>query len=174
MIYYTCLSACSIPTCDNPESVCSPLQAGLCLPGGCACPAGSVLFGSTCIPRSQCPQSSNCLPGPWTNATSCSATCGGGFLRQTRSIAVPAQYGGAACPPLSRYAYCNKGDCPVCVNGSTFMSCGPLCTPTCTNPSPVCGVNCSAPGCYCPPGTVLLNKICVSAQSCPAPSESSL
>jgi len=43
----------------------------------------------------------------------CSATCGGGTMRKTRSVIAHAEYGGAGCPPLEATVACNEEECPV-------------------------------------------------------------
>lgn len=53
----------------------------------------------------------DCEVSPWS-AEECSATCGGGIQRLTRSITIPAE-GGAACPPLVMEQKCSMKACPI-------------------------------------------------------------
>jgi hypothetical protein len=70
----------------------------------------------------------DCEVSGWVKAE-CSATCGGGVEKLTRSITIPA-VNGAACPPLSMEQKCNSKPCPIdCrVSGwSGWSSCSAKC-----------------------------------------------
>ena len=76
----------------------------------------------------------NCRTSKWANLGSCSATCGGGKVKQVRAILQPAMYGGKACPvveKLERDKDCGMDMCPVdCVmsewteEGECTKACG--------------------------------------------------
>ena len=56
----------------------------------------------------------DCVMSPyWTDATLCSAPCGGGKKTQIRDIIVDSENGGAACGATSQDIACNTQDCPV-------------------------------------------------------------
>jgi len=56
----------------------------------------------------------DCVMSPyWTDATPCSAPCGGGTKTQIRDIIVDSENGGAACGATSQNIACNTQDCPV-------------------------------------------------------------
>lgn len=76
--------------------------------GGAACPALSET--RTC---NEAPCPIDCEVSPWTEWSTCSETCGGGEQTRTRTVDVPAQFGGRVCPPLSETRECNDFDCPV-------------------------------------------------------------
>lgn len=70
----------------------------------------------------------DCEVSGWVSSE-CSATCGGGVQKLTRSITIPA-VGGAACPPLSMEQKCSTKPCPIdCrVSGwSGWSSCSAKC-----------------------------------------------
>jgi hypothetical protein len=52
--------------------------------------------------------------GEWKDAEKCSASCGGGTVRQYREC-IPPMYGGNPCPvdqPMEQYVSCNEHNCP--------------------------------------------------------------
>ncbi len=73
-------------------------------------------YGGTCPPLSEtvacntqpCPI--NCVVSEWSEWSACSAECGGGTQTRTRTVIIPAQYGGT-CPPLSETVACNTQPC---------------------------------------------------------------
>ncbi len=89
----------------------------------------------------------------WTDWTNCTATCGGGKQKRTRSCSNPApQYGGSDCTGDNyEFRDCNTNECPV--NGgwsewSEWSNCAGNCpdnngtkfrTRVCNNPSPAFG-----------------------------------
>ncbi|XP_072186520.1 SCO-spondin [Excalfactoria chinensis] len=98
--------------------------------------------------------------GPWSG---CSVPCGGGYRNRTRDG-----------PPLHslEFSTCNPTPCPgkepgVCPPGKQWQACsqGPA---SCAELSaaPLADEGCN-PGCYCPPGMLLLNNECVAEAACP-------
>uniref|UniRef100_F6T9P3 Spondin-like TSP1 domain-containing protein n=2 Tax=Ciona intestinalis TaxID=7719 RepID=F6T9P3_CIOIN len=72
----------------------------------------------------------DCKVGPWSTFGPCSASCGGGTKKRTRTVTTPAQHGGQACPALSDTQSCNNNNCPInCQVGpwSTFGTCSASC-----------------------------------------------
>ena len=104
--FYFCSATCGggnrrrIRQCNNPE----PRH------GGAAC-IGETEETESCNMR-QCPRDGGW--GAWSSASSCSATCGGGYSRRSRQCNNPApSYGGAACAGDTRKTEsCNTQDCP--------------------------------------------------------------
>lgn len=82
--------------------------------GGAQCPALTQQVTCNAQP---CPI--DCVVGDWVNtAFPCTLTCGYGTRTQQRYILVQPNYGGAACPPLSREVECATQPCPGdCVVG---------------------------------------------------------
>ena len=59
--------------------------------------------------------------GPWSDWSDCSEDCGEGIEIRTRSIAIPAQNGGAPCTgPSEETRSCNLGPC--CENDSITVN----------------------------------------------------
>merc|ERR1712232_67755 len=55
----------------------------------------------------------DCVWGDWTVKASCSATCGGGFMQQRRTVLLEARNGGRACRGgLEQVVNCNAQACP--------------------------------------------------------------
>jgi hypothetical protein len=108
---------------------------------------------------------------PWTNTTTCTATCGGGSLSQTRTCTNPAPAnGGATCLGASQQTVaCNTAPCPVDGNWSGWVNstaCTVTCgggsltqTRTCTNPAPANG------GLSCPGNSE--QTVSCNTQACP-------
>jgi hypothetical protein len=72
----------------------------------------------------------DCRLSEWSSWGGCSAGCGGGMRLRTRSVEMPALYGGAACGPQQEQGACNTGACRVdCVMGE-YGEPGP-CNATC-------------------------------------------
>lgn len=64
----------------------------------------------TCF-AGECPI--DCVVSDWFTTGSCNASCGNGFLTQSRIVLQPAFGVGQSCPtPLARYAPCNIHSCP--------------------------------------------------------------
>merc|ERR1719245_2257904 len=76
--------------------------------GGNACPA--LEEEQECITQS-C--TVDCVVGPFGVFGECSATCGGGIKKRSRSVTTAAANGGNACPPLDEMQPCNFQSCPV-------------------------------------------------------------
>lgn len=58
---------------------------------------------------------------------------------------------------------------PQCKYGMAWNDCGSGCTATCSNPAPLCTMQC-VPRCECPPSAPMWNKSglqCIPASSCP-------
>ncbi|CAE7537279.1 SPON1 [Symbiodinium natans] len=56
----------------------------------------------------------DCAVSAWINVSLCSASCGGGLVRQAREILAKASEGGSPCPAeLERELPCNELQCPV-------------------------------------------------------------
>ncbi|XP_069932953.1 SCO-spondin [Oryctolagus cuniculus] len=98
--------------------------------------------------------------GPWT---SCSVPCGGGYRNRTQGSGPHSPMEFSTCG-LQPCAGPMPGMCPGdkrwldCAQGPA--SCAELSAPRGTNQT-------CHPGCYCPPGMLLLNNVCVPAQDCP-------
>nr|XP_026693109.1 thrombospondin type-1 domain-containing protein 7A isoform X2 [Ciona intestinalis] len=93
--------------------------------GGTRCPA---LSDTQSCNNNNCPI--DCKVGPWSTFGPCSASCGGGTKKRTRTVTTPAQHGGQACPALSDTQSCNNNNCPInCQVGpwSKFSSCSASC-----------------------------------------------
>ena len=75
----------------------------------------------------------DCVVSGWANdaQTACSATCGGGFQKQVRTVTKAAEGAGAACPSaLTRQIKCGEDPCPQdCL--VTSWSAWSTCTLTC-------------------------------------------
>jgi len=55
----------------------------------------------------------DCVMGSWTDSGDCSASCGAGRQRQTRSVQTQASGGGKACEATERQIVCNSQACPT-------------------------------------------------------------
>jgi hypothetical protein len=92
---------------------------------GTACPA---LHESQVCNAQFCPV--DCVVSAWTNAATCTVTCGGGTEMKTRDIVTGSGYGGLVCPALTDYPSCNSQHCPVDCEVSDWGSWG-VCTKYC-------------------------------------------
>ncbi len=89
--------------------------------GGTACPV--VSRQQSCNSHS-CPI--NCVVSAWSAWSKCTATCGGGTQKSTRTIITQSAFGGAACPVLSQTQKCNTRKCPNWVT-SAWSRCSKTC-----------------------------------------------
>jgi hypothetical protein len=62
----------------------------------------------------------DCEVSEWSEFSACSASCGEGVKTRTRTVIVPPQANGAACPPLEETVACNIAPCPVDCQVSEF------------------------------------------------------
>jgi len=93
--------------------------------GGSACPA---LRQTQPCNTHNCPV--HCDVSGWSSWSACSAACGGGSQRQTRTITVQPAYGGNACPTLVNTQNCNMQSCPVncaVTSWSAWSACSKTC-----------------------------------------------
>ncbi|XP_012589306.1 PREDICTED: SCO-spondin [Condylura cristata] len=97
--------------------------------------------------------------GPWSP---CSVPCGGGFRNRSRG-GLPGQLDFSACG-LQPCAGPAPGVCP---GDKRWLDCAQS-PASCAELSAPQGTNTTCrPGCYCLPGTLLLNNVCVPTQDCP-------
>lgn len=69
----------------------------------------------------------DCMVSPWSDWSTCSATCGGGTQSRTRTVITPAYYGGAACPALLETQPCNTNPCaPAITSWKSIRTAGSL------------------------------------------------
>jgi len=99
--------------------------------GGRACGQGANKVGleveQNCIGL-EC--AVHCTTSKWTKFTKCSALCGGGMSRRSRSVVSHALHGGYKCPVLVDIKRCNVQPCPIaCTVGgwSEFGECSHTC-----------------------------------------------
>ncbi|XP_016050982.1 PREDICTED: SCO-spondin [Miniopterus natalensis] len=125
--------------------------------GGAAC-QGSSMEAEFCSLR-PC-QGPGAEWGPWSP---CSVPCGGGFRNRTRGSGPnsPVDFSTCGLQPCT-------GPVPgVCSGDKQWLDCaqGPA---SCAELSAPGGTNQTClPGCYCAPGMLLLNNVCVPTQDCP-------
>merc|ERR1719428_1383158 len=97
--------------------------------GGAACPGPEGLKQFVDCNTYPCPI--DCETTNWEDDGTCSLSCGGGLMKQIRSIAVQPQYGGKPCPlRMEREVPCSTDYCPIdCVwNGWTgWSACSEFC-----------------------------------------------
>merc|ERR1719219_2229928 len=91
--------------------------------GGTACgpSSQSASCGNAACPGTGGGAAVDCEQSAWIDGT-CSATCGGGTMTQTRTILTAAANGGTACGPSSQSASCGNDACPgtgVCTVSTT-------------------------------------------------------
>jgi len=92
---------------------------------GSSCPPATVDRNCATVP---CPI--DCVMGPWSEWSECSAECGGGSESKTRSIVIPAQHGGAPCPANVETDACNSHSCDadcVLADWSPWTTCSRSC-----------------------------------------------
>jgi hypothetical protein len=103
--------------------------------GGAACPTDLT----TTVNCTNAPV--DCVQSDWTIVSACNVSCGDGYLNETRTTITPAQFGGAACGPLTRLAPCNLGACVNCSapNATCPVDCVIASYTPITNCSAACG-----------------------------------
>lgn len=117
-------SACSV-SCGNGTKLRTRPITITPLNGGKVCPN---LTESQSCPGVPCPI--NCKVSEWTNWTACSATCGSGTQKRSRTVLVASAYNGTSCPALAESQACSIKPCPVdCAMG--VWSNWSACTKTC-------------------------------------------
>ncbi|XP_042533232.1 SCO-spondin-like [Dipodomys spectabilis] len=102
-------------------------------------------------------------PGEWGPWAPCSVPCGGGYRNRTRGWSPHSPVEFSTCSPQP----CAGPVAGVCPRGQQWLDCaqGPA---SCAELSSLREDNQTChPGCYCPPGALLLNNVCVPAQDCP-------
>ena len=94
---------------------------------GLACPP--LQQDISCNNKSTCPI--DCEVSNWSDWSSCSNTCGQGFVQRTRSVITPSLNGGSICPKLTDISLCyNSSECPidsVVSNWSEWTACSTTC-----------------------------------------------
>lgn len=78
----------------------------------------------------------DCVWGPWEDWSGCTKSCGGGYIRRNRFVAIAPVRGGRLCQPLetAQVEACNSEPCNPCVDGF-WADWGPWsgCSATCSN-----------------------------------------
>ncbi|XP_006887346.1 PREDICTED: SCO-spondin [Elephantulus edwardii] len=105
--------------------------------------------------------------GPWSP---CSVPCGGGYRNRTQ--------GSGPHSPLD-FSTCGLQPCSgpvpgVCYGDQQWMDCAPGPASCAELGAPKAANRLCQPGCYCPPGTLLLNNVCVPTHDCPCVHEGRL
>jgi len=85
--------------------------------GGKACPELEKIYKNCECPvvtvRPANPLPIDCVVGDWSSWGTCSAACGGGTQKRTKSVITPSQNGGNVCPLLEESQGCNTQSCPT-------------------------------------------------------------
>ncbi|CAK8681955.1 unnamed protein product [Clavelina lepadiformis] len=98
------------------------------LHGGTPCPTNEELAENTTCKLKECPV--DCNISDWTSWSNCSLRCGNGTQERQKYIFREAQYGGSLCPAddeLNESIICNKAECPVDCNVSSWSACDRYC-----------------------------------------------
>jgi hypothetical protein len=101
--YSTCTTSCGTGSKSRSRSVIQEAAHG-----GVACPE---LDEDCCCNEFACPV--DCVVSTWQGWGSCSQTCDGGTMTNSRTTETHASFGGEVCPDLSETIECNIGACPV-------------------------------------------------------------
>lgn len=102
-----CNADCGTGEARRARSVAMPKQ-------GNGSPCGALEQVRPCDTGVSCgpaPSAIDCVTNSWSSFTACSATCGGGIARRTRSVLVAASAGGQSCGPLQEDVECNTHEC---------------------------------------------------------------
>ncbi|XP_013398726.1 papilin isoform X2 [Lingula anatina] len=169
-VYMECGSACN-RTCEDPDPVCTYQCVGRC-----QCPPEKpILHRGRCISQDYCPVQKECEGGQEfvRCGSACLRTCDNPKPVCTRECVAQCQ-----CPsdrPLWHEGRCiSLRYCPIkqdCPSDMIFESCGTACSPTCSDPNPVCTRPCVA-GCQCPPERPILHQgRCITQEYCPVEQE---
>ncbi len=111
-----CTKACGGGMQTRTRSIITPPENG-----GAACP---VLEETQ--PCNEWPCPIDCVVSAWSDWSTCSASCGGGTQRRTRSVVTSPAYGGYPCPTLVDTQACNKQSCDkrVFITSESYFSDG--------------------------------------------------
>lgn len=116
--------------------------------GGPACDKdanGSNANGTKITRTQKCtPKPIDCIMSEWKNEGTCSTTCGDGLQQQTRSILVPAAYGGQKCGLTIQNVPCNLGACPTPAPTTPAPTTPAPTTPAPTTPVPTTAASSAA------------------------------
>lgn len=118
-----CDDACPGRTCGGQLTVARDvIQAAGAF--GMACPSLSKIAACNQV---KCPVP--CKTSGWSNWTTCSRECAGGFSSRTRTITQSAKHGGEGCGPLTESRSCNTGACGICAMRpwSNWSTCSAIC-----------------------------------------------
>merc|ERR1711865_1333957 len=120
---WTSFTACSA-TCGSGTKFRTRSIINMHLHGGITCPI--TKFMKTCQ-TFHCPV--DCRLSSWTAFTACTATCGSGSKKRSRSITTTNLHGGVTCPMLKEYKTCNSFACPIdCVHSwNPWKACSKSC-----------------------------------------------
>ncbi|XP_058038766.1 SCO-spondin-like [Ahaetulla prasina] len=112
-----------------------------------------------------CP--AGCMFSYWTAWSPCSASCGGGVSERHRQLLSPV---GEPCPfPLLQHRICHLPNCTLeCPGTQVYHTCANICPHTCSDlwPEIQCLQEDCQPGCFCPPGQVLQDVLCIPLEEC--------
>ncbi|KAF7236260.1 SCO-spondin, partial [Varanus komodoensis] len=156
-----CSRSCNVGTRWRSRSRSDPAASA----GGEPCQGADVEVGFCSL--QPCP-GAGAEWGPWSE---CSVPCGGGYRNRTRA--------GVAALRRTEFATCHLHPCTgevpgVCPAGKVWQECA-------TQPASCAELSLEPradgacrPGCYCPPGAVLLDNLCVPREACPCAADGML
>jgi len=100
----TCTATCGGGTTTRTRVILTPPKNN-----GASCPP--LIDVDECNTQ-ECPR--DCVMNDWCEWSQCSATCGGGVQKRSRTVRVPPAFGGEECPDdLEETRTCNTQGCPV-------------------------------------------------------------